>query len=52
MECNNVLTLSSGRLQSLMFEHEDERGELKADDVLSYSTGKRLIIRPVTLPCS
>lgn len=47
----HVRALNSGGMQPLVFEHEEARGELKVDDVLSYSTGTRLIIRPAAPLC-
>ena len=47
----NVRALSIDDSRPLIYEHEQQRGTLKVNDLLSFPVGTRLIIRPATPLC-
>jgi hypothetical protein len=46
-----VRALSTDDSRPLMYEHEQQRGSLKVNDLLSFPTDTRLIIHPATPLC-
>jgi len=47
----NVRALSTDDSRPLMYEHEQQRGSLKINDLFSFPTDTRLIIHPATPLC-
>ncbi|CAF1103336.1 unnamed protein product [Rotaria sordida] len=47
----SVRTLNNNNSQSMLYEHEQQRGSLRVNDILSFPVGTRLIIHLATSLC-